>query len=444
MGLAARRWGKRDDMVVHEDEPFNAEPRAAAVVEHHLTPAETFYSRNHGPIPAIDPQRWRLRVDGQVGTSLTFSLDDLKARFDHVSLTATLQCAGNRRAGLIAVRDIPGEAPWGDTATSTARWTGVRLADVLRGAGVENEPWIDSQNAQRHVAFLAPDVSQLANPPQPYGGSIPLTKALSGEVLLAWAMNDAALTPAHGAPMRVVVPGWIGARSVKWVERITVQEHPSNNYFQAVAYRLLPPDSDPDAAGPGDGLSLGPVALNCAILDPGAGDTIPSGPISVRGYAFAGSGRRVARVDVSGDCGATWVQADLRDDAGRWAWRLWHANVDVLPGDTTLIARAWDDTGALQPAQASDLWNPKGYVNNSWPRNWVHVTDVGSDAGSGDALTAGQAITAIAEAAEQRTFISRPPLSNVPNVGVNAALPHRQTGAPARRNDSCDYQRAAR
>jgi sulfite oxidase len=192
-------------------------------------------------------------------------------------------------------------------------------------------------------------------------------------VLLAWEMNGAPLTAPHGAPVRAVVPGWIGARSVKWVQRVTVQDGPSSNYFQAVAYRLLPPDFDPSTAGPGDGLSLGPIALNSAILDPPAGATITAGPTAVHGYAFAGGGRRVVRVDVSGDNGATWVQADLGGDSGPWAWRLWQATVVVAPDDAVLVARAWDDHGALQPADPADLWNPKGYANNSWPRNPVHV-----------------------------------------------------------------------
>jgi sulfite oxidase len=362
MTSAARRWGKRSDMVVHEDEPFNAEPDPSALVGHRLTPTDAFYARNHGSVPRLDATAWRLTVDGGVATALTLSLAELKDRFAPATVVATLQCAGNRRAGLLAIRDIPGEDPWRDCATSTAQWSGVRLADVLAAAGVAGDP------AGRHVAFTAPDQCPKAAPAQGYGGSIPLHKALAGEVLLAWDMNGAPLLPVHGAPVRVVVPGWIGARSVKWVERITVQCEPSSHYFQSVAYRLLPPDG----TDPRDGFSLGPVALNSAILSPIAGQTLPAGPTSVRGYAFAGDGRQVARVDVSADDGVTWIQADLGADLGRWAWRLWHATIE-LTSDTVLIARAWDHTGALQPADPADVWNPKGYVNNSWPRNPVQV-----------------------------------------------------------------------
>lgn len=356
------RWGKRDDMVVHKSDPYNAEPPRAALAASTRTPVDTFYTRNHGPIPDLDADRWRLRVDGLVERELELSLAALQ-QLPHATVEATMQCAGNRRAGLVAVRDIPGEDPWGASATSTAEWVGVRLNAVLRAAGVEEA----AQHVELHIEFAAPDVSELADPPQPYGASIPLAKALRDEVLLAWQMNGAPLLPVHGAPVRVVVPGWIGARSVKWVERITVRDTPSDNWFQAVAYRLLPPDADPSTAGPGSGLSLTSVALNCDVLSPPDGATVPSGDLDVTGYAYAGDDRRVARVDVSTDDGSTWLQADLDPPVSAWTWQHWRASVRV-DGPTTILARAWDSTGALQPESPAQLWNPKGYVNNSWAR----------------------------------------------------------------------------
>ena len=360
MGL----WDKRDDMIVHEAEPYNAEPSRSALASRMLTPLDTFYGRNHGPIPQPDPRAWRLQVSGLVEHDLHLSVEDLRGQFAQQTMTATLQCAGNRRAGLIKVRDIPGEDPWGPGATSTAEWTGVSLAEVLRAAEPRDEA--------AHVAFGAPDVSQIADPPQPYGASVTLKKALAGEVLLAWAMNGQPLPQVHGAPVRVVVPGHIGARSVKWVDRITVQDHPSDNYFQATAYRLLPAEADPDTAGPGDGLSLGAVAINSAILRPEDGSILTAGPTQVSGYAFAGDDRGIARVDVSIDGGSSWRQADLGENAGPWAWRLWHTTISVPAGTTEIIARAWDTSAAAQPESPTHLWNPKGYVNNSWAR--LHVT----------------------------------------------------------------------
>ncbi|MEH0108753.1 molybdopterin-dependent oxidoreductase [Tersicoccus sp. MR15.9] len=371
-------WDKREDMVVHGQEPFNAEPPPQALAGDPITPVDTFYSRNHGPIPEIDAGSWRLTVDGLVDTPLTLDLSDLRSRFAEHTLPATLQCAGTRRTGLIAVRDIPGETPWREAAVSTATWTGVRLADVLAAAGVSNDPDDDAavKNAVRHVAFLAPDVAP--GPGQQFGGSVPLGKALGPEVLLAWAMNGEPLTAVHGAPLRVVVPGWIGARSVKWVERITVQTEPSENWFQANAYRMLPADAGPSAVEAGEGFSLGELALTSAILEPVDGATVPAGPVTVTGYALAGGGRGVARVDVSADGGATWTQADLGEDRGPWCWRQWTTTTTVdgdggRAGTLELVARAWDTSAALQPEDPAGLWNPKGYMNNAWPRARVQV-----------------------------------------------------------------------
>ena len=358
-------FDKRADTVVHEDEPYNAEPTPAALAACFVTPLDTFYSRNHGPVPDLDHRAWRLRVDGLVTRRLELTLEQLQNGFETVTLTATMQCAGNRRTGLLAVRDIPGEAPWGQTATSTAIWTGVRLADVLAEAGLAD--------TVGHICFDAPDVSQLSRPPAAYGGSIPVAKANCPEVLLAWAMNGEPLEAVHGAPVRVIVPGYIGARSVKWLERITASVGPSENYFQAVAYRLLPPEADPETAGPGDGLSLGEVALNSAILTPADGDSVPEGPVCLTGYAFAGGERAVARVDVSVDGGSTWTQADLGEDRGGLVWRMWRATAQVASGEVEFVARAWDTAGACQPESPAALWNPKGYVNNSWPRITVHA-----------------------------------------------------------------------
>lgn len=347
---------KRADMVVHEEEPYNAEPPRAALALDVLTPAEAFYSRNHGTMPDVDPDVWHLEVDGLVDRPLRLSLHELQDRFRPTEVVATLQCAGNRRAGLLEVRDIPGQHPWGPGATSTARWVGAKLADVLDLAGLRHDA--------THVAFEAPDVAPEADPPQPYGGSIRTEKATRPEVLLAWEMNGRPLPAAHGAPVRVVVPGHIGARSVKWVERIHAQDRPSQNFFQQSAYRLLPPEADDPR--PGDGVELAAVALNSDILHPGDGEVVPAGPTEVVGYAFAGGDREVSRVDVSVDGGRSWTQAILDAPLSPWAWQFWRITVDLPPGEVGITARAWDDAAALQPEHAASLWNPKGYVNNAW------------------------------------------------------------------------------
>nr|MBA3339599.1 molybdopterin-dependent oxidoreductase [Geodermatophilaceae bacterium] len=205
-----------------------------------------------------------------------------------------------------------------------------------------------------------------ASPPQPYGSSIPVSKATADEVLLAWTMNGEPLPAAHGAPVRVVVPGYIGARSVKWVSRVTAIPGPSENYFQAIAYRL--PITLPAAnTSPGHGdQAMESVALNCDILSPDEGDVLAPGPTTVSGYALSGDGLGILRVEVSRDGGHIWHPATIEDELGPWAWRHWEAIVELPAGPAQILARAWDTSGATQPESAEQLWNPKGYMNNSW------------------------------------------------------------------------------
>ncbi|OBF45778.1 sulfite oxidase [Mycobacterium sp. 852002-50816_SCH5313054-b] len=354
-------WGKRDDMIVRAHFPYNAEPPPAALADGGITPIDAFYARNHGCFPDTAPRDWRLAVKGLVERPLTLTYEQLTSDFEQHDLVATLACAGNRRAELLRVRPIPGKEPWAHGAISTAQWRGVRLADVLAAAGAQHDDGL-------HVAFEALDIAEESTPVQPYGSSIPLSKAMSPEVLLAWQMNSEPLPRAHGGPVRVVVPGYIGARSVKWVSAITVQPGPSENYFQSRDYRILPSDADPDAVAAGEGISLSSLALNCDILDPTDDDRVPRGRLTVRGYGIAGDGRSVERVDVSLDDGLTWRQADLHPAPSKWSWRPWSLLVDVEPGPLRITARAWDETGAAQPESAASLWNPRGYGNNAWAR----------------------------------------------------------------------------
>jgi sulfite oxidase len=354
-------WGKRKEMIVRTELPYNAEPPPAVLAGDPITPLDAFYARNHGAIRDIAPQQWQLRVNGLVDKPLTLTYGQLKTGFDQHGVVATLACAGNRRAERLRVRAIPGKEPWAHGAISTARWRGVRLADILTAAGLQPEGGL-------HVAFEAPDVAQEARPVQSYGSSIPVRKAMSPEVLLAWQMNGELLPRAHGGPVRVLVPGYIGARSVKWVTAITVQAGPSENYFQAHDYRILPPEADADTSAAGEGISLSSLVLNCDILYPTDDDRVAAGSLTIRGYGLVGDGRTVERVDVSLDDGLTWQQADLHPAPSEWSWRPWSLTVEIRRGPVHVTARAWDDTGALQPESATSLWNPRGYGNNAWAR----------------------------------------------------------------------------
>jgi sulfite oxidase len=195
------------------------------------------------------------------------------------------------------------------------------------------------------------------------------------EVVLAYEMNGEPLAPEHGAPLRVVAPGYIGARSVKWLASIELQEEPSSNYYQTHAYKIFPPQVNEETADWGKGLMLGELSVNSVICQPTDEETVPAGPVSVRGYAITGGERSVERVDVSVDGGKTWTTADLQEGNEPWAWRFWEASIDLGPGQYEIVARAWDAAANTQPELAEQVWNFKGYMDNSWHRVKVFCSD---------------------------------------------------------------------
>lgn len=349
---------KHPEMIVRDPEPFNAEPPLGRLRQDFITSRELFFSRNHGSIPGVEPDGYRLVVDGMVGRKLELSIEDLH-ELPKKEVAAVLQCAGNRREGLMEVAPIPDETPWGAGAIGNAYWAGVPLSEVLLAAEV-------AENAH-HAAFVGLDLVAGENGSFNYGGSIPLEKALAPEVLLAYEMNGETLAPEHGFPLRLVVPGYYGARSVKWLSSITLQDTPSDNLYQAYEYKLFPPNVTAETVDYAGGLMLGEMPMNAVICVPGEGEVLSAGTVLVQGYALAGGGRLVERVDVSPDGGDTWLQADLQEGSDEpWVWTFWGATLDLDPGEHCLVVRAIDSAAATQPATAKELWNFKGYANNSW------------------------------------------------------------------------------
>jgi sulfite oxidase len=360
--------GKHPDFIIREAEPFNGGAPLLQLIAAFLTPNDQFFVRSHAPVPGIDPDTYLLRIGGLVAQPAEWTLADLRAHFERVEVVATLQCAGNRRQQLAAIAPVPDELMWDNDAISTARWSGFRLRNVLLKAGVQEEA--------AHIAFVGLDEIEKRGETFGLGGSIPLDKALSPEVLLVDTMNDAPLPPEHGFPLRVVVPGYIGARSVKWLGEINAQPHPSDNYYQARAYKLFPPGVDEHTVDWATGLMLGEMPITSVIADPADGAPLPAGtPMTVRGFAYTGAGRGIARVDVSGDGGATWVSADLLPTPDStplpWAWQFWQARLNLPAGEHELVARAFDTAANTQPE--APIWNFKGYMNNAWHRVRVQV-----------------------------------------------------------------------
>ena len=384
-----------------------------------LTPNELFYVRNHLPVPLVKKKQgaegkkghhpsaaelaetvnddWKVVVHGldPKAPPLELTVRDLKEKFPKVVVPATLQCSGNRRNELSReVKPVKG-LEWDSGAISTAAWGGVRLADVLKAAGVASQEEA-LRRGKKHICFdggdvdggsLKDDASSTSPPPSGYGASIPSRRALdrNADVILAYEMNGKPLPRDHGAPLRVVVPGVTAARSVKWLTRIALSEDEHESHFQRKDYRTFAPGVDWDSVDWDASPSIVETNVNSAIVEPADGATLADGPylrsegtdsITVKGWAFSGGGRGIQRVDVSLDGGASWTPAqtlervpgdgDGFEEGPAWCWTLWTAEDVKLPegfkgtGEVEILARAVDSACNVQPEKPGPIWNLRG------------------------------------------------------------------------------------
>ena len=270
-----------------------------------------------------------------------------------------MQCAGNRRAHLQSVGETSGD-PWGVGAIGNAEWSGVSLADVLGAAGIKD--------GALFVGTTGADDVDVDGETAAFEASIPIAKALDPDVLIAWAMNGEPLAAEHGAPLRLVVPGYAGVRSAKWLTRIEVRDRPSDAPIQAKDYKLFPSSVTKRDADWDEGLTIDEMPLNAAICSPVDGAHLSAGPCLIEGYAAA-FGRSVSRVEVSVNGGTDWVQADLRPKPDEpWSWTQWRAAVELSPGLHVLVVRAVDGAGQMQPERPEAIWNFAGYLSTAWHR----------------------------------------------------------------------------
>jgi sulfane dehydrogenase subunit SoxC len=325
-----------------------------------VTPAGLHYLLVHYDIPVVDAAAWRLRVDGSVRGELSLSLEELRAR-PATTLAVTLECAGNGRS-LLSPRPL--SQPWLLEAVGNAEWTGTPLSGVLEDAGLDD--------GAVEVVFRGLDRGIEGEVEQQYERSLPVADALREEVLLAYAMNGDPLPPQHGFPLRLVVPGWYGMTSVKWLERITVLDRPFEGYQQARGYRLRQTPEE-------EGEPVSRMVPRSLMVPPGIPDfatrerTVSPGPCRLTGRAWSGFGS-VERVEISSDGGASWADARLGPQASAWAWRAWEYDWEARdPGIHELCSRATDSAGNTQPLHAA--WNLGGYANNEVQRVPVLVAE---------------------------------------------------------------------
>ena len=325
-----------------------------------ITPTGMHYLLVHFDVPEVDTASWRLHIGGLVGKTLSLSLNDLKAR-PAVSMPVTMECAGNGRAQM-SPRSI--SQPWmKGEAIGNAEWTGTPLAPLL------TEARLDSTTID--VVFTGADRGVQGDAVQFYQRSLGIAEATRDEVMLAYAMNGRPLEPHHGAPLRLLVPGWFGMTSVKWLVSIEAIDREFDGYQQVCAYRYT---DDPD--DPGEPVSL--IRGRALMAPPGIPDfltrtrLVEAGSVTLAGRAWAGRSD-ILRVEVSADDGATWHEARLGERVGEYSWREWSWEWEARPGPHTLCVRATDAEGNVQP---DSQWNLQGVGNNMAQRVDVIVEEV--------------------------------------------------------------------
>ena len=344
---------------VHDEEALNAEPGLDRL-DAAITPGDAFFVRNNGALPEIGPiVDWRLTIDGEVERPLVWSIDRLRERFETVTLTAVLECAGNGRSLFSPATD---GLPWRLGAVGCARWTGVRLRDVLEASGV--------RPSAVYTGHHAPD-RLTADPAKPaLSRGLPIEKALSPETLIAFAMNGEPLPLLHGGPLRIVAPGFPGSAWQKWLDRVELRdrEHDGEK-MGGTNYRLpVSPVRPGEAIDPARFAVITDMPVKSLITVPIPGFSVSVGAaLRVAGFAWSGS-IPLADVRVSADDGGSWVQAELAEGEGPFAWRRFEARLPVgRSGPITVTAQARDVEGHVQPLDAM-IWNPRGYCNNQAQR----------------------------------------------------------------------------
>ena len=353
----ARELYGKDKLIIRSVRPPDFET-PVSLLNTFITPNDAFYVRSHMPIPQVDAAAWALKVGGEVNSALTLSVDEIRKLPAH-TVTVTLECAGNGRAFFEpAVAGIQ----WEKGAVSTARFTGARMADVLKKAGVKT----GGINVEMHAADRPPGTMPA------FVRQVPMAKAMHPDTLIAYAMNGEPIPLVHGAPLRAIIPGWEGAYCVKWLNALNVIAKDSDSFWVATGYRYPTRRVAPGAAV--DAKEMAPLTglvVKSLITTPAEGSTHTVGKVQVGGFAWAGEDD-IRAVDVSVDNGATWRPARLAGEQARYSWRRFEFEFNApRPESLLILSRATDSRGRMQPAVSQ--WNPSGYLWNQYDSVRVEV-----------------------------------------------------------------------
>lgn len=317
------------------------------VMRHDITPTGLHYLLAHFDIPRVDAENWRLRIGGSVAEAVEFDLDQLRS-LPSRTMPVTLECAGNGRARL---HPRPVSMPWRQEAIGTAEWTGTPVFPLLEAAGLRSEAL--------EVVFWGADRGIQGGEEHDYARSLSMEEVKRSEVIVAYQMNGEPLPMQHGYPLRLIVPGWYGFTSVKWLTAIEVVDEPFDGFQQRVPFRYQRDEEDP-------GEPVSRIRVRSLMIPPGVPDCftrhryLEAGPVSLTGRAWSGRGT-VERVEVGVD--GEWHEAVLGPQVGEFAWRSWTFVWDAVTGEHELSSRATDSTGEVQPLDQN--WNWQGMGNNA-------------------------------------------------------------------------------
>ena len=353
----------KDGLTYLNDRPINAET-PPHLLNDDITPTSRHFIRNNGiPPQDVNAQDWRLTVNGLVLNGLELSIEDLKKRFEVVTRALVIECGGNGRA---AFKPPASGNQWTLGAVACSEWTGVRLADVLATAGLaKGVIYTAHEGADTH---LSGDPNKM-----PISRGVPIEKAMDPNNLIAFGMNGAGLHPMNGAPLRLVIPGYPGSASQKWLTRIWLRDQVHDGAkMTGKSYRVPRHPVAPGADVPKDDFEIiENMPVKSLITTPQTDARLSEPRLSVHGHAWSGSGK-IGKVEVSIDFGATWHEASLSEPVNPFAWQNFDADITFpISGYYEVWARATDETGKSQPFAIS--WNPKGYLNNTVHRIAVTV-----------------------------------------------------------------------
>ncbi|XAR62622.1 Nitrate reductase (NADH) [Bertholletia excelsa] len=384
----ADNWVERNSSMIRltGKHPFNSEAPLTRLMNHgFITPVPLHYVRNHGPVPKAAWEEWTVEVTGLVKRPTKFTMDELVSEFPSREFPVTLVCAGNRRKEQNMVKQTIG-FNWGAAGVSTSVWRGVPLRYILKRCGIYSRG-----KGALNVCFEgAEDLPGGGG--SKYGTSIKKEFAMdpSREIILAYMQNGERLSPDHGFPVRMIIPGFIGGRMVKWLKRIIVTTQESDSYYHYKDNRVLPSHVDAELANAEawwykPEYIINELNINSVITTPCHEEILPINawttqrPYTIRGYAYSGGGKKVTRVEVTMNGGETWhvCELDHQEKPSKygkyWCWCFWSLEVEVLDllGAKDIAVRAWDETLNTQPEKL--IWNVMGMMNNCWFRVKMNV-----------------------------------------------------------------------